>query len=212
MTSTATLLPSADQRVADLLAAVRRAFAEKGFDGASMQDLAREAGMSVGNFYRYFSSKAAIVDALIARDIEAMQSDFAVILTSDDPLAALRLGIRRKVTEPDCEEDGRLWAEITAAALRKPEIGLACRKMEEGIVGNLATVFSRAKGMPFAAALAAYEVQAAFLVLLVKSAMMLPAENPRLRGDLTALILRSIDRTLDEIEADPLKGSAPCAC
>ena len=52
-------------REAEILAAIRRAFAAKGFDGASMQYLAREAGMSVGNFYRYFPSKAAMVEAMI---------------------------------------------------------------------------------------------------------------------------------------------------
>ena len=46
--------PPADQRSVEILALVRQAFVEKGFDGASMQDLARSAGMSVGNFYRYF--------------------------------------------------------------------------------------------------------------------------------------------------------------
>ena len=52
---TAPIAP-ADLRSAMILASVRRAFTEKGFDGASMQDLAREAGMSVGHFYRYFPS------------------------------------------------------------------------------------------------------------------------------------------------------------
>ena len=53
--------PAAEERSHEILASIRQAFAEKGFDGASMQDLARAAGMSVGNFYRYFPSKAAIV-------------------------------------------------------------------------------------------------------------------------------------------------------
>ena len=43
-----------DRRQTDILEAVHGTFVEKGFDGASMQDLARAAGMSVGNFYRYF--------------------------------------------------------------------------------------------------------------------------------------------------------------
>ncbi len=43
-----------DRRQMDILEAVHSTFVEKGFDGASMQDLARAAGMSVGNFYRYF--------------------------------------------------------------------------------------------------------------------------------------------------------------
>ena len=48
----------------EILDNIRHTFAEKGFDGASMQDLARAAGMSVGNFYRYFPSKAAMVEAI----------------------------------------------------------------------------------------------------------------------------------------------------
>jgi AcrR family transcriptional regulator len=204
---TATVLPSTDQRVADILVAVRRAFAEKGFDGASMQDLARAAGMSVGNFYRYFPSKAAIVEALIARDLDEMQADFAPILTAADPMTALRMGIRARIDEPDCRDDGRLWAEITSAALRKPEIGRACAGMETAIAANLATVFARAKDIPPAEAQAAYAAQAAFIVLLVKAAMMIPQDNPSLREHLTALILRSIDTTLDEIEGLPAKAS-----
>ena len=56
-------LSHADIRSTEILASVRQTFVEKGFDGASMQDLARAAGMSVGNFYRYFPSKAAIIQA-----------------------------------------------------------------------------------------------------------------------------------------------------
>ena len=50
-----------------------------------MQDLARAAGMSVGNFYRYFPSKAAIVEQLIAHDLAEMEGHFAEIMTSPFP-------------------------------------------------------------------------------------------------------------------------------
>ena len=69
--------PKTDQRIADILLRVRAAFIDKGFDGASMQDLARVAGMSVGNFYRYFPSKSAIVEKLISCDLDNMQAEFA---------------------------------------------------------------------------------------------------------------------------------------
>lgn len=52
--------PKNDQKVAEILSRLRDTFAEKGFDGASMQDLARAAGMSVGNFYRYFPSNLTL--------------------------------------------------------------------------------------------------------------------------------------------------------
>ena len=54
-----------EAREAEILESIRTTFAAKGFDGASMQELARAAGMSVGNFYRYFPSKAAMVEAIM---------------------------------------------------------------------------------------------------------------------------------------------------
>ena len=102
----------ADIRSAGILASVRQAFLDKGFDGASMQDLARAAGMSVGNFYRYFPSKAAIIQALIEHDADMVQSDFAAILTSDQPMATLRQVIRARVAGDDCADDLALWTEV----------------------------------------------------------------------------------------------------
>ena len=90
-------LPSPDQRTADILSRVRIAFAENGFDGTSMQDLARAAGMSAGNFYRYFPSKAAIVEALIAHDLAGMDADFLTVLQSPSPLEALRALMQRRL-------------------------------------------------------------------------------------------------------------------
>ena len=79
-----------EAREAEILQSIRTTFAEKGFDGASMQELARAAGMSVGNFYRYFPSKAAMVEAMIRRDIADVEVKFAEVLGAPDPLAALR--------------------------------------------------------------------------------------------------------------------------
>lgn len=198
-------IPLADQRSAEILDSARRAFAEKGFDGASMQDLAREAGMSVGNFYRYFPSKAAIVEALIALDMAGMEQDFAAILSSPDPMQALRATIWQRITGTGCQADGKIWAEITAAALRKPEIGAAAARMEAGIVTNLTTVFARAAHISLTESQARWTTHARYIVMLVKSCAMLPPE-PSASFDLTDLVMRTIHRTLDEIapSATPL--------
>ena len=209
MTQTMTLpAPGfADQRVAGILEAVRRAFAEKGFDGASMQDLARTAGMSVGNFYRYFPSKAAIVEALIARDLAEMEQDFATILTSPVPMEALRAKIRERVTLKECIEDGPVWAEICAAALRKPEIGAASQRMEDEIVAHLTAVFARITGRTHEAAMALYGTHAALIVMLVQAIVMhAPTTDPR-HQPLTQMVLKIIDDTLDAVAADALPAS-----
>lgn len=196
---------AADQRAKLILEAVRQAFAEKGFDGASMQDLAKAAGMSVGNFYRYFPSKAAIVEALIAMDMEDMSRDFEAILGHEQPIEALRATIMSRVSDAHCAADGRLWAEITAASLRKPEIGEAACRMESNIIHYLTTIFARATGVPIEVAVARWSAHAQLVVMLVKACAM---HHPGADGadDLRTIVLRTIDKTLSEISPDALKG------
>lgn len=50
-----------EARRAEILAAARRCFARDGFHPTSMPDIAREAGLSTGAFYRYFTSKDDVV-------------------------------------------------------------------------------------------------------------------------------------------------------
>lgn len=195
-------LPAPDPRALDILLRARNAFVDKGFDGASMQDLARAAGMSVGNFYRYFPSKAALVAALITADLAEMDRDFALIIGSDEPMAALRQVIEAHVTGTGCNEDGVLWAEITAAALRNPEIAAITRHMERRISAYLCEVFARITATTPAEAEARHSARARFLVALIKTAGMLPPGDPT-TPDVRILIMTAIDRTLSEIVTQP---------
>jgi AcrR family transcriptional regulator len=190
---------SADARAADILNRARQAFVEKGFDGASMQDLARAAGMSVGNFYRYFPSKAAIVAALVLADVDGMDRDFGAIISSPDPMGNLRSVIRIHVEEHECREDGLLWAEITAAALRKPEIAAIIQGMEQRVLGYLCAVFAQASGLSMTDAEARFTPQALFLIAMVKAAGMLARGNDPTTVSVRNLILKTIDTTLSEI-------------
>ena len=196
---------STDKRVAEILASIRTTFAEKGFDGASMQDLARAAGMSVGHFYRYFPSKADIVSQLIALDLDQMSADFGAAMQAKDPLQCLRDGIFAKLQmHQDCS-DGQLWAEITASALRKPEIGAVASHMEAEIIGHLTRIFAAATGLPLAEVAERFDAQARFMIILFKSASMMAPEPGKARDDLNALILRTINQTLDDVASASVK-------
>lgn len=190
-----------DDRTAEILVLVRTAFAEKGFDGASMQDLARAAGMSVGNFYRYFPSKAAIVEALIALDLADMEADFLTVLQSPSPMVGLRALMQQRLQDRRTRNDGQLWAEITAAALRKPEICQAACAMETQIAAFLTRIFAAETGLSEADITARFPAHAAFAITMFKSAAMLPPTADPIRDDLTALIQRAIDMTMGEILA-----------
>lgn len=198
-------IPVADQRTAEILETARLVFSEKGFDGASMQDLARRSGMSVGNFYRYFPSKAAIVAALISRNLAEMEHDFAAILEVTDPMSALRDKISARITQAKCQSEGQLWAEITAAALRKPEIGQISIQMEEAILGHLVKIFAHITNIPVGEAKDRWSTHARLIVMLVKGCAMQRPELPDAPA-LQDLILRTVDRTLDEIALHAAKG------
>ena len=197
--------PAAEDRSHEILASIRQAFADKGFDGASMQDLARAANMSVGNFYRYFPSKAAIVEAMVGLDLHEIERDFAEILDSPDLMAGLREKIHLRITE-DCRHDGQLWAEITAAAMRKPEIAAASLRMEDAIVRNLTTVFARATGRPLAEASDRYQGHCQLVVMLVKATAIRASQSGPASADLARLVLRMIDQTLNDVSNDTAKG------
>jgi AcrR family transcriptional regulator len=160
-------------------------------------------GMSVGNFYRYFPSKAAIVEAIVLGDMADMDRDFKAIITSDDPMLHLRTTIRQRVSdEGNCNDDGRLWAEITAAALRKPEIRAVTERMEAGIVSYLCSVFAQVTGVTPGEAEARFAAHARLIVMLVKATGMESSQPGRAHNELMTLVQRIIDRTLDDIAMD----------
>jgi AcrR family transcriptional regulator len=170
-----------------------------------MQDLARAAGMSVGNFYRYFPSKAAIVQAMCGYDLAEIQGEFAEIQTSDQPMACLRDRILTHFSE-ESMKDGQLWAEITAAAIRKPEIGEAARQMEETIVSLLATIFAHTTRRPVEEALSRYEGQCQMLVMLVKAMATRTAQCGPASPALAAQVVAVIDGILANISNDKAEG------
>ena len=192
----------AAQRGDEILVHARHAFVEKGFDGASMQDLARAAGMSAGNFYRYFPSKAAIVEALIARDLAEIEEVFRGIMASSDPLAALKVGLRVQLDE-HCGGEDLLWAEIAAAAARKPEVASILAAMEEGITRRMVTVLARASGLDGHGPYPRLLVHARLIFLIIHGAMTANVARAQPRdGELTDLVMRTIERVIDDALAE----------
>lgn len=64
---------------ARIIAAARQHFLSHGFRGVTMDDLARELGMSKKTFYAHFSSKLALVEAVIRDKADRVETDLARI-------------------------------------------------------------------------------------------------------------------------------------
>lgn len=196
-----------EPRSVEILDRIKSVFAAKGFDGASMQDLARAAGMSAGNFYRYFPSKNAIIEALVARDMQRVEGEFARVMQSSDPRAALRDVIRRRLETVEYGETA-LWAEIDAASSRREEIAAISGAMEREIIGYLIRVFARIADMPEAEARARFTAHASLVILLLKGVSVQACGTASRLADppspeLQALVLRTIDTLLSEVAGTP---------
>jgi AcrR family transcriptional regulator len=194
-----------EQKTADILHSLRSIFAAKGFDQASMQDLARAAGMSAGNFYRYFPSKSAIIEALIGADMKQMGQDFESALQSGNPLMQLRSELRGRIADHQSSGDGCLWAEMNAVALRKPEIGAIMEAMERQVTRYLVEVFAIQTGKTFDESFKDFAPQAVLIITLFRAAAMIGSHSADVKVALTEQIVLTIEKTLDEISSHAQK-------
>ena len=194
-----------EPRTIEILGRIKGVFAAKGFDGASMQDLARAAGMSAGNFYRYFPSKNAIVEGMVSHDLMQVEGQFAEIMNAPDLVEAFRRGIRHHIeTIPD--DEGPLWAEIEAAAARRPEIAEISGRMQGQVLRHLVEVFARIAGVTVDEAQQRFGSHASLVFLLIKGVTIQscgcqPALDPAGGRAMTELVLRHVDHILNEIAA-----------
>lgn len=88
------------ERRADLLAAARDVFVEKGFAAASVDDIVLRAGVARGTFYLYFHDKRAIFEALVDDFLSRISECVKSIDLSPGaapPIEQLRANIRRVV-------------------------------------------------------------------------------------------------------------------
>ena len=72
-----------------LLAAAGEAFAERGADDVSLEEIARRAGVGIGTLYRHFPTRQALLEAVYRDQVDALEVRVAELLQSDSPGAAL---------------------------------------------------------------------------------------------------------------------------
>lgn len=205
----AALSRSPEPRSAEILDSIKGAFAAKGFEGASMQDLARAAGMSAGNFYRYFPSKDAIIAALIERDLAEVQNEFNKIISSSTPAETFRALVRARVESPDPAKEV-LIAQIDALATRMPQIAALKARIENGILDYLVAAFGRIANVGPDEARQHFSAHGKLVMLLIRGLSACCCAHGTAAGNgltnnpdpaLAALVLATLDRTLADVVA-----------
>lgn len=137
------------EREARILRAAAALFARRGYEGTTLQHIAGRSRLAVGTIYNYFRSKPEIILALLKRDGDAgLRAGEAVLKDPPkDPVAAVQALLERAV-EPFARHDRGLWRELTAAALRDPELASAFFAADLRLIAMLAALLRdlRARG------------------------------------------------------------------
>lgn len=85
-----------EERRAQILAAAARVFARKGFERATVGDVAAEAGVAAGSIYRYFRNKADLLVGIPRQVVlPAAQALHAVMAEDAPPEQVLTLAARQ---------------------------------------------------------------------------------------------------------------------
>lgn len=118
-----------------IVSAARACVVRHGFHAASMGQIAAEAHMSVGQIYRYFPSKEAIVHAIVER-IVARRLEWMVARDKEIDFPA-HFAHRRHVAPNEEERSERvLLLEITAEATRNPAVAEIVREADRRLRGQ----------------------------------------------------------------------------
>lgn len=77
-----------------LLAETAAAFAERGSDDVSLEEIARRAQVGIGTLYRHFPSRHALLEAVYRDQVEIMARRAEELLTEESPADALHEWLR----------------------------------------------------------------------------------------------------------------------
>jgi AcrR family transcriptional regulator len=85
------------RRLEEIVASAAALFAERGFDGTSLNAIAKAAGVTIASIYQYFPNREAIVDAVAEFYLAAFRAE-ASEGVGHSPDVSLDIFIRRGVT------------------------------------------------------------------------------------------------------------------
>jgi AcrR family transcriptional regulator len=107
-----------------LLSAAAKVFAERGYDGARVADIAAAAGVSNGALYAHFGSKAELLVGALRTHGRQVLAD-ALAADPERPITEVLLGIGRGLVQRDT--NGSLLIEALVAARRDEEVARPMR-------------------------------------------------------------------------------------
>ncbi|GAA0817089.1 TetR/AcrR family transcriptional regulator [Spirilliplanes yamanashiensis] len=129
-----------------ILDAARRCFLAKGLHATSMQDLVREAGLSVGAVYRYFRSKEDIVSAIADEVVGSLDAALALDAARQPPTLAEAIEHVLRTVDKQLGPDGMfpIALQVWGESVTNPALGEIIAQRYATLRGRLHALAERA--------------------------------------------------------------------
>ncbi len=119
-----------------LVAAARTVFAQQG-GGASMESIAKEAGVGIGTLYRHFPKRIDVVEAVYREDVDELLRVAESVTTDMEPWPALVTWLEAFVRYATGKR--RFLNELHEAFEKNPELRIVSRERIEGALSMVLT-------------------------------------------------------------------------
>lgn len=127
-----------------ILDAAEHCFARAGFHACTMQDICKEASVSPGALYVYFSSKEALIAGIAERNRADFAARFADLAESADVVQSLNSLARHYFVDEPAHKH-LMCIEIGMESTRNPQVGDIYRSVDEFCSASFEALFERLK-------------------------------------------------------------------
>lgn len=131
------------ERRALIVEAAAGCFIAKGFHQTSIREIARAAGVSLGNLYNHFDSKSALIAEIAALEAAELKAVLESLEGTEDPTQAIDRFVDAFLGYAMTPENAVLTGEIMAEAMRNPDIGKGFAANRQVLVDAVSKVLDR---------------------------------------------------------------------
>ncbi|WP_321874146.1 TetR/AcrR family transcriptional regulator [Burkholderia ubonensis] len=179
-----------------ILDAAIECFARNGFHGTSTASICSAAGMSPGNLFHYFPTKASIIEAIALEDQRIAVDIFAKWFDTEDAVTAIEeiaLEFMQLASDP---VHVRITVEISVEATRNEDIAALFAANESLVKGRLAALVKRGIAQGRIDRTLKPDLTATWLLALTEGAFMRVASEPGFKMKANTQMLRLIIRRM----------------
>jgi AcrR family transcriptional regulator len=200
----------AEARRRQIVDAAEVCFRARGFHAATMAEIATAAGLSVGQIYRFFENKEALIEAITDHQMDELREMLADVEARDGAAGAIRIlldNVFEKLRRPG---KAALLLEVTAEASRNPKVAAMVQAYDRRIRQDISDLIAKAQslGLPEDA-----DCRAEMVCLIFEGCAARVIRNPEM-DDETLAQLRDwlLARLLGEPEGAACAGGQSGGC